>query len=341
MKNKILAMLLIATALLLTACSKDEAGQNVIVEPTPPSAQPLQLKAVTRGGTIDAKMENIKVLMAADDKGTSYYEGSFVKTDKGWDPLVSADAKSYHVYGYMPGDLCKVSLSPLQNSTNGLRSGAVMTLTDLPIATGSNFCVITSVKEAPPTATDPFVIGNYAYDNSSSKNTISLHLDQLFASLVFQMSIGNTRGYSDLRTIKVTKLQIRSKKLAKAVVTFRQALTNAEIPLTDADIQYTYADGKADCPFYDEGGVLNTPDDVIKATCFYVPELYNDLELVTAYDVYDKKDHLVRSSEVANKLPLSSKLQRGQQYTFKLTIEPSYIYQLHDADLDNPDVKIE
>ena len=83
MKNKILAMLLIATALLLTACSKDEAGQNVIVEPTPPSAQPLQLKAVTRGGTIDAKMENIKVLMAADDKGTSYYEGSFVKTDKG------------------------------------------------------------------------------------------------------------------------------------------------------------------------------------------------------------------------------------------------------------------
>ena len=333
---RILTTLMMATALLLTACTKDDAGQESVVTPTPQPAdgQKIQLEAVTRGDATPVTLENIKVLMTSDTKPGTYHEGSFVRTSNGWDNYVSVSEKNYHVYGYMPGQKFNATLSA-RPGTTGFSTGAVMTFTDLPAVIGSNLCVITSVRNKVPSTNDPFVLGNYAFQNLDNK--ISLHLDHLYASLVFQVSIGSGRNYCDLRTIKLTALKLRTKKLQEAAVTFVQGRN-----LTDADIQYTYAAGdeKVECLFYEDGGVLSSPTDLIKATSFFVPALYNDLELVAIYDVYDKKGNLVHANRKAiNKLTVP-KLGRGQQYTINLTVEPTYLGQLSDGDLDNPDVKI-
>ena len=334
MKIKILTTLLIVTALWLTACTKDDAGQETVVTPSP-SGQTLQLESVTRSGSIAATLQNIKVLMAPDDKADTYYEGSFVKTTNGWDHFVSVNVPNYHIYGYMPGDQFSASLSPLPGSANGFQSGAVMTFTDLPAAVSENFCIVTSVKNTKPTDDDPFVLGNYAFENIHNK--VSLHLDHLYAGLVFKVALGNNRNYSDLRTIKLDTLKIRTKQVEKAVVTFRQGKQ-----LADGDIAYTFATGKsAECPFYEGGGVLAAPADTVKAMAGYVPQLYDDLELVAVYTVYNKAGKQVRThTKVANKIPMKSLLSRGQMYTFVVTVEPSYLYQLSDDDLNNPDISI-
>jgi hypothetical protein len=247
--------------------------------------------------------------------------------------------KYYHVYGYMPGQKFNATLSA-RPGTTGFSTGAVMTFTDLPAAIGSDLCVITSVRNKVPSSSDPFVLGNYAFENLDNK--MSLHLDHLYASLAFQVAIGSGRNYCDLRTIKLTALKLRTKKLQETAVTFVQGQIVQGQTLTDADIQYTYAAGdeKAECLFYEDGGVLSSPTDLVEATSFFDPELYNDLELVAVYDVYDKKGNLVHANRKAiNKLTVP-KLGRGQQYTINLTVEPTYLGQLSDGDLDNPDVKI-
>ena len=61
---------MMATALLLTACTKDDAGQESVVTPTsqPTDGQKIQLEAVTRGDATPVTLENIKVLMTSDTK---------------------------------------------------------------------------------------------------------------------------------------------------------------------------------------------------------------------------------------------------------------------------------
>ena len=71
-----------------------------------------------------------------------------------------------------------------------------------------------------------------------------------------------------------------------------------------------------------------------------IPGCTDVLSLVTTYDVYDRKGHLVRKDCVAtNKLPSSlvlSTLKAGERQPVALTVAPTYIYVLSDPDLDNP-----
>ena len=70
---------------------------------------------------------------------------------------------------------------------------------------------------------------------------------------------------------------------------------------------------------------------------FVSPALSNSMMLVCTYDVYDKKNNLVREGCTAeNKLPVS--LVRGQMVTVNLTVNPTYLYVLSEPDLDNPTI---
>lgn len=328
MKIKILTTLLMTTALLLAACSNDESGQGRVDAPL---GRTLQLSSVTRGGVANANLGDIRVLMTPDGKPGTFYEGSFVKTEMGWQHLVSVNSEGYHIYGYMPGNQFSGSLSMLSGS---YQTGAVLTFSDLSAAVPYDACLVTSVKKS---VDDTFVSGNYALDNSDNTNTVSLHLDHLMASVVFKVALGNSRNYSDLRSIKLKTLGLKTSKLTKTTVTCRQGQA-----LTDDDIVFTLDNtNKAECPLYTGEELLKVPTDTICVTGFFVPSLSNALELVAEYDVYDKKDNLVRSGcKAASKVPLTA-LSRGQQYTFRLTVEPTYLYQLSDGDLDDPKIKIQ
>ena len=329
MKIKILTTLMTTAAVLLTACSSDETGHSQ-GRTEAPAGEPLQLVSVTRGSATDAVLGDIKVLMTPDVKPGTYYEGSYVKTETGWQHLVSVNAEKYHIYGYMPGNHVSASISML---CDDYKTGAVLTFSDLPAATPHDVCLVTSVKKD---VDDAFVQGNYALDNTDNANTVSLHLDHLMASVAFKVAIGSSRNYSDLRSIKLKTLSLQTTKLTKTLVTFRQGSA-----LTDDDIVFTLdATKKQECPIYTDGEWLKVPTDTIRATGYFVPALSNALELVAEYDVYDKQDHLVRSGcKAVSKLPMNA-LSRGQQFMLKLTIEPTYLYQLSDTDLDNPTIMI-
>ena len=320
-------MLMMTAAVLLTACSDEEAGQGSVEAP---EGRPLQLSSVTRGGIIDADLGNIKVLMMPDAKSGTYYEGSYVKTETGWQHLVSVNSEHYHIYGFMPGD--KVSATPSMLEGN-YKTGAVLTFDGLGAATPHDVCLITSVKKS---ADDAFIPGNFALDNSDNTNTVSLHLDHLMASVAFKVALGNSRNYADLRSIMLKTVSLKTKTLTKCAVTCRQGL-----PLTESDIAFTLdTENRTACPVFTGEGWLKAPADMVEVTGYFVPSLYNDLELVTEYDVYNKKGDLVRSDcKASNSLSLPS-LNRGQQYTIKLTIEPTYLGQLSDGDLNDPVIKI-
>ena len=328
MKIKILITLILTTAVLLTACSDEDTNQGKVEAP---AGMSLQLSLVTRGGVTTADMSDIKVLMTPDEKPGTYYEGSFVKTENGWQHLVSVNMERYHIYGYMPGNHTSATISMLDGN---YQNGAVLTFGELPAATPYDVCLVTSVKK---TVDDAFVPGNYALDNSDNTNTVSLHLDHMMASVSLKLALGSNRNYCDLRSVKLKTLGLKTSKLTKTDVTFRQGQV-----LTDNDIAFTLDDAnQVECPLYKSEEWLKIPTDTICVTGYFVPSLSDALELVAEYDVYDKKDNLVRSGcKALSKLPLPA-LTRGQQFMLKLTIEPTYLYQLSDEDLNNPKIKIQ
>ena len=75
-------------------------------------------------------------------------------------------------------------------------------------------------------------------------------------------------------------------------------------------------------------------------------ELVN-LSITTEYNVYDKAGNLLSTRTAVNKLPQPLKsdgtpedIVAGTKYTLPIKVVPTYLYQLSDADLDNPTLVI-
>ena len=92
------------------------------------------------------------------------------------------------------------------------------------------------------------------------------------------------------------------------------------------------------CIIENEEKTLTTSPAAI-CTGYMVPDnvFINKLELETEFEVYNKKGDKIAERTAVNKLtePLAE-LQRGEERTLLLTIDPSYLYVLSDPDLDNP-----
>lgn len=93
-----------------------------------------------------------------------------------------------------------------------------------------------------------------------------------------------------------------------------------------------------------------TDDDdwVLVAPGFFTPvkayEKPVKFVLKTAYDVLDKKGQVTRSATSAVNIYESTKnenIVQGTYFNIHVTVEPTYLYQLSDNDLDNPTLKIE
>ena len=162
--------------------------------------------------------------------------------------------------------------------------------------------------------------------------------------------------YNDLRTIKLKKLELKgsdgthSYSKANAVITLAKndagssPITNISITADETSSETAFA------TLFDETGNADNHKLSTTASDFlgcFAPTLCNSFVLRTTYDVYDKKDNLVRKDCVAeNKLgidPLVGTLMRGEIYTINITVQPTYLYVLSepDPDPDNPTITIE
>jgi hypothetical protein len=196
--------------------------------------------------------------------------------------------------------------------------------------------------------------GNFYYlatatDGDSHRNYVFLLFDHLYAALSFEIRVHGE--YAALRTIKLKDLSMQAftdggtaAKKMKATITLR-ANTTGTSPIES--IVFTKLDSEAAASsFFSDARGQELGTDSRTFDAYYMPEDVTELMLTSTYDVYDKKNNLIRRNCTAtNSLNIhewfsEQTIKRGYKNTITLTIQPTYLYVLSDPDLDNPTVTI-
>ena len=334
MKKGISHILVIMALLFAAGCSKDAADNaESAQEPQPASLKVVGLTRATSGNT---DWDDIHIYLTSS--GTQVAEGKFgyASDTKEWSThlKLKSGAGTFRLYGFMPDDPSLTA--SLQNVTT---VNAQIKLENVNPLTTIDYCVVTGVRQV-ETASDhtSATRGMFSFDYYSYRqNYINLFLDHLMSRLVFNMKISPT--YDAVRTIMVKKMTL---KLAD-ISSMRVTVTFSDNHGISA-ISYIPTGAAANsCIIENEEKTLTTSPAAI-CTGYMVPDnvFINKLELETEFEVYNKKGNKIAERTAVNKLtePLAE-LQRGEERTLLLTIDPSYLYVLSDPDLDNPTITID
>ena len=334
MKKGISHILVIMALLFAAGCSKDAADNaESAQEPQPASLKVVGLTRATSGNT---DWDDIHIYLTSS--GTQVAEGKFgyANDTKEWSThlKLKSGAGTFRLYGFMPDDPSLTA--SLQNVT---AVNAQIKLENVNPLTTIDYCVVTGVRQV-ETASDhtSATRGMFSFDYYSYRqNYINLFLDHLMSRLVFNMKISPT--YDAVRTIKVKKMTLKLADISSMSVT----VTFSDNHGISA-ISYIPTGAAANsCIIENEEKTLTTSPAAI-CTGYMVPDnvFINKLELVTEFEVYNKKGDKIDERTAVNKLtePLAE-LQRGEERTLLLTIDPSYLYVLSDPDLDNPTITID
>ena len=334
MKKGISHILVIMALLFAAGCSKDAADHTESAqEPQPASLKVVGLTRATSGNT---DWDDIHIYLTSS--GTQVAEGKFgyANDTKEWSThlKLKSGAGTFRLYGFMPDDPSLTA--SLQNVTT---VDAQIKLENVNPLTTIDYCVVTGVRQV-ETASDhtSATRGMFSFDyDSYRQNYINLFLDHLMSRLVFNMKISPT--YDAVRTIKVKKMTLKLADISSMSVT----VTFSDNHGISA-ISYLPTGAAANsCIIENEEKTLTTSPAAI-CTGYMVPDnvFINKLELETEFEVYNKKGNKIAERTAVNKLtePLAE-LQRGEERTLLLTIDPSYLYVLSDPDLDNPTITID
>ena len=333
MKKGISHILVIMALLFAAGCSKDAADNaESAQEPQPASLKVVGLTRATSGNT---DWDDIHIYLTSS--GTQVAEGKFgyANDTKEWSThlKLKSGAGTFRLYGFMPDD---PSLTASLQNVNA--AGAEIILENVNPLTTNDYCVITGVRQVEnETDMTAATRGTFSFDyDSNHQNYINLFLDHLMSRLVFNMKISPT--YDAVRTIKVKKMTLKLADISSMSVT----VTFSDNHGISA-ISYIPTGAAANsCIIENEEKTLTTSPAAI-CTGYMVPDnvFINKLELETEFEVYNKKGNKIAERTAVNKLtePLAE-LQRGEERTLLLTIDPSYLYVLSDPDLDNPTIKI-
>jgi len=334
MKKGISHILVIMALLFAAGCSKDAADHTESAqEPQPASLKVVGLTRATSGNT---DWDDIHIYLTSS--GTQVAEGKFgyASDTKEWSThlKLKSGAGTFRLYGFMPDDPSLTA--SLQNVT---AVNAQIKLENVNPLTTIDYCVVTGVRQV-ETASDhtSATRGMFSFDYYSYRqNYINLFLDHLMSRLVFNMKISPT--YNAVRTIKVKKMTLKLADISSMSVT----VTFADGYGISAISYFPTGAAANSCIIENEEKTLTTSPAAI-CTGYMVPDnvFINKLELETEFEVYNKKGDKIAERTAVNKLtePLAE-LQRGEERTLLLTIDPSYLYVLSDPDLDNPTIKID
>ncbi len=332
--------MIVMMSVMLGACSED-SEQTFDV---------LQLSEVTRAASdiIDAGEAHspIQIFLMS---GTSKTEGNFVyNTDsKTWTSTIGVKENDNYIYGFSPSDAAAGTISPITSGAVDYSAGAVMTLNNLNAVGGDDLCVVVGVKGATADASVTPDFGTFEFKKQGTSNYVSLLLDHLYAAIEFKIKIGSK--YNELRDICLKKMELQSAKTVSQAVVTLTANTAGTNPITD--VRFTSSDKAQANTVYDYGTDASTTTGrqlTVGGTSFVsycapITGIEGNLKLVCTYDVYNKKRTKVRENCVAeNSLAGLSGLTiaRGKKSVINLTVEPTYLYQLSEDELDNPGIKI-
>lgn len=342
--KKVLMILMIGV--MLWSCSEDSEQQGVLRE------DPLYLSAMTRapsdGGISDAKEDHSPVQIFLMS-GTEKTEGNFVynTTTQTWVSTIGVKEDENYIFGFSPSSAAAGTIRPLTSGASDYSSGAVMTLDNLNAVGGDDLCVVVGVKYSNTPITDIPLFGTFAFVKQDGNNYASLLLDHLYSAIEFKIKIGPK--YGELRDIYLKKMELQSAKAVSQAVVTLTANTAGSPPLTD--VKFTSSDNAQSNTVYDYGTDASTTTGLVLTAegtsfvsyCAPITGIEGNLKLVCTYDVYNKKGTKVRENCVAeNSLAGLSgvTIARGKKSVINLTVEPTYLYQLSEDELDNPVIKV-
>ena len=273
-------------------------------------------------------------------------------------------AGTYYLYGYVPYDKSITSTVNKLDGSLSFADGAVLTMTNVPTVSPADICVLVAAKngKADYKADADYSVtglqpGDFQYvAPEGSGNYIYLLFDHLFSALRVKMRVQG--DYADLRTIKLKGLRLQAcvgseptKKKTNITVTLNKT-TDGTSPISNDvnDVVFTPTGTEVS-----DGGVIVESEQGIELTKDYqpfqshfMPAGVTKLNIISTYDVYDRKGNLIRlNDEAINTIDIQelfsgqTKALRGRRYTVNLTINPTYLYMLSDPDLDNPTVIID
>ena len=349
-KNKYIGILLIATAMLLNACSSDNPEAQTVTTVNEPVGKEVQLmsyaspftdkelshRAAPAGFTAYTpdKNTNMGIYMllegAPEEKRITYNTST-----RKWNAYFEVEKnKTFTVYGYMPktGEMN----STLEKST---ADAATLTISNMKPVTTDDICIITGVKNTDEELKE----GQFSWSTPMEEVEtyfISILMDHLYAAAQFRLKID--ADYASLRTIKLKTMTL-STDYGNVIATISLAHnTTGASPISS--VTYTPSGDSDEIIIFnsDEGTPLDKETPLI-INAYFAPGLSNNLTLVTTYDVYDSKGNLIRQGQdctATNKLP-DLDAPRGQRVLLNMTVNPTYLYVLSDPDLDNPTITIE
>ena len=334
MKKGISHILVIMALLFAAGCSKDAADNTESAQESQPAS--LKVVGLTRATSGNTDWDDIHIYLTSS--GTQVAEGKFgyASDTKEWSThlKLKSGAGTFRLYGFMPDDPSLTA--SLQNVTT---VDAQIKLENVNPLTTIDYCVVTGVRQV-ETASDhtSATRGMFSFDyDSYRQNYINLFLDHLMSRLVFNMKISPT--YDAVRTIKVKKMTLKLADISSMSVT----VTFSDNHGISAISYLPTGVAANSCIIENEEKTLTTSPAAI-CTGYMVPDnvFINKLELETEFEVYNKKGDKIAERTAVNKLtePLAE-LQRGEERTLLLTIDPSYLYVLSDPDLDNPTITID
>ena len=362
--SKILGLVSLIGLMGLWGCSKDEAA-----EPKSQKGTEVQLMGYVAGyddftrawtpptgfSAFDTGDQSISVFFTQGT--TSGDEEFFYKENGRWKTSLkdNIEPDTYYFYGYMPHDKSiSTTVSVLPGGNKTFANGAVVTMTNVPAVSPADFCVMVGAKNGTSAnenySTTGLKKGNFQYVATGEHNYVYLLFDHLFSALRLQMRVQGT--YNDLRTIKLKELKLKtfkdsepSKKKTNITIKLR-ANNEGNDPIEDITFTPYGEDTDAGSVFTSEAGYELTAN-YQEFTGHFMPQGVTKVNLISTYDVYDKKGNLVRAGRTAtNTLDISmfsgqDHAKRGCRYTISLTINPTYLYMLSEPDLNDPTVTVE
>lgn len=319
-------ILMITALVLLAACSQDkteEQPQQSVVQEE--ANAPLRMSRVTRAMANTPEYGDIRIFLT---HGTTATEGLF-KYDgtSAWTTLLKlkSGARTYNLYGYMPDNVAFArSLSDFDDN------GAVLHIQQMPSMAAQDYCIVTGVHQAvDENDATTAVRGAFSFNyDSQYENYVNLLVDHLYSSIIFSMKVGE--DYDAVRTIKIKHMKLQVADISSY---------NVDITLTKdvgiSSVAHSVAGSAASELTMRDSEITLTTTSTIVCSGHVIPHatLLSNLQLVIEYDIYDKKGNKLAERTATNKLSyLLEGLQRGEERSLMVTIDPSYLYDLSQED---------
>ena len=323
-------ILMMTVIVLLAACSQDDTEEQA----QEPDAA-LRLAGVTRAVTGNPEYGDIRIFLT---NGAMATEGLFKHTGSSfWTTQLKlkSGARTYQLYGYTPDNA-----EYTHSISDWTDNGAVLHIQQIPPIAAQDFCIVTGVRQANNASDETAAVrGAFNFDyNSQQENYVNLFLDHLYSHITFSMRVGD--DYNAVRAIKIKnmKLQVADISHYNVDVTLTKGVGISSVAHNSIAGTETRELTIKDKNETEEITLTTSHATIGSGYIFPDPPLFDKLSLVIEYDIYDKRGNKIAERTATNALatPLAG-LQRGEDCTLQINIDPSYLY---DLSLNDPPIVV-